>query len=93
MFSDIFSYITDFIIEESHLSLDWDLSYSGVYYICVSGLNFGDFYDMDIRIAGLPDDWAEPNDYYYEAKHLDLGYHGGMVQNDDDFFIFSLAEG
>jgi len=57
-------------------------------YICIRiyGWDNNEAYDMDISIIINPDDWAEPNDYHYEATHLDFGSHSGMSQFDDDWY-------
>ena len=83
LYSNTESWITDFSIEDSHLKLDWCPTYKGDYYINVSGLDLGDFYDMDIWIT---DDWAEPNDYFHDATYLDFGHHNNLIQKDNDYY-------
>ncbi len=55
-------------------------------YIHVYGSDIGLEYNLSLYIFGGSDDWAEENDYLTEARHLDLLWNGGMVQNDDDWY-------
>ena len=89
LYSDSYSWITNLSVESSYLQLDWEPSYSGDYYILVSGLNLGDLYDMAIWMT---DDWAEPNDDFYEATYLDFGYHTGLIQKDNDWYEVYLEQ-
>jgi len=84
LYSDSYDCITNFTIENSyHLKLDWFPTYHGDYYILVYGLNLGDLYDM---IFDYSDDWAEPNDDFIDAIHLDFEYHSGFIQKDIDWY-------
>ncbi|MHA1474078.1 MAG: hypothetical protein ACTSQ5_02705, partial [Promethearchaeota archaeon] len=81
-----YNYLADFNVESSYLILDWIPAYHGDYIIVVNGPDLGDFYDMDIWITGIYDDWAEPNDFLGESYDVGFGYHDGLVQNDDDWY-------
>lgn len=83
LYSNYYGLITDFSIEGSHLKLDWLPSYTGDYYIVVSGVDLGDLYDMTFWMT---DDWAEPNDYLSDATNLGFGWHGGLIQKDFDWY-------
>lgn len=82
-FNSSYDLLTDFSVEDSHLILDWEPTYEGIYYIRVNGTNLGDFYDIDIWLS---DDWAEPNDDLGDPCYIGTGNHGGLIQYDEDWF-------
>jgi len=84
-----YDWLADFSLddEDDYLILDWNITYTGYYYIVVNGPDLGDFYDIDIWLTEfMGDDWAEPNDYRGESHFIGTGYHGGLIQNDEDWF-------
>ena len=67
-------------------SFSWTSFISQFLSIRVYGWNNNESYDMDILITENNDDWAEPNDYIYDATNLGLGYHDGFISYDDDWY-------
>ncbi len=73
-------------MDGDHLHLSWtNWDYNQYVYIKITGNNNGDWYHIGLDLT-MGDDWAEENDYFYEAQHLNLGYHDELVQNDDDWY-------
>ena len=80
--------------EGDHLHLTWtNDNYGKFVYIKVSGPNNGDWYDLELILNGQTgDDWAEENDFFDDARHLDFGEYNDMIQADDDWYEFWMEQ-
>ncbi len=88
LYDEYENYLTSGDWDWDHLHLSWtNYDYSRHIYIKITGNYTENWYDIELILNGqMGDDWAEENDYIYEATYLEFGWHGGMVQNDEDWY-------
>ncbi|KKL74862.1 hypothetical protein LCGC14_2060650, partial [marine sediment metagenome] len=78
--------------------LEFDLAWSGIYYLRVFGDNMGNFYNLfweDLPLFGGMVDWEEPNDDFLNARRLDPNYYSNLwiIGADEDWFQVYLNNG
>ena len=75
--------------------IDFEVPWSGIYYLRIFGDNTGNSYDLWWEdLMPTSDDWMEDNDDFSSARYVDPNYYSGLklVYGDEDWFKTDLKK-